>query len=199
MNAFSLGRPSKLIVGLGNPGPRYRNTRHNVGFMVLDELARALEVEYSREKFGGLFTEARHEGAKVLLLKPLTFMNNSGASVARAAKNKVRDAGDLLVVVDDVNLPLARLRFRAGGSDGGHKGLRSVIEHLGTSEFPRLRIGVGLGGHKDNLTDHVLGPFTPEERSQVERAVSEAAEGVLVFVSEGAETAMSRFNARPEQ
>jgi PTH1 family peptidyl-tRNA hydrolase len=167
--------------------------------MVLDEVARALAVEYSREKFGGLFAEARHGGAKVLLLKPLTFMNNSGSAVARAAKNKVRDAGDLLVVVDDVSLPLARLRFRAGGSAGGHKGLRSVIEHLGTSEFPRLRIGVGMGEHRDDLTDHVLGPFAPDERAQIERAVSEAAEGVLVFVSEGTEIAMSRFNARPEQ
>ncbi|MCL4216409.1 MAG: aminoacyl-tRNA hydrolase, partial [Candidatus Hydrogenedentes bacterium] len=137
----------KLIVGLGNPGTRYRYTRHNVGFEVVDKLAGQLQVSLTQEKHGGLYCETRHAGAKLLLLKPLTFMNRSGSAVALAMRNSTMEPGDVLVIADDVNLPLGQVRLRAKGSAGGHNGLKSVIACLGTQEFPRLRIGVGEEEH----------------------------------------------------
>lgn len=189
----------KLIVGLGNPGVEYRRTRHNIGFCVAEKTADQLGVAFLREKYGGLFAEGRIDGIRVFLLKPLTFMNRSGASVARAVRYALHDVADLLVVADDVNLPLGRLRLRAGGSSGGHKGLESIIEHLGTDEFSRLRIGVGMGKGEGDLTRHVLGRFTAEEAGAVEQAVARAAEAVLVFARHGIATAMDRFNVRVER
>lgn len=185
----------KLIVGLGNPGTRYRYTRHNVGFEVVDKLAGQLQVSLTQEKHGGLYCETRHAGAKLLLLKPLTFMNRSGSAVALAMRNSTMEPGDVLVIADDVNLPLGQVRLRAKGSAGGHNGLKSVIACLGTQEFPRLRIGVGEEEH-GGLTDHVLGKFTPDERPEIEQALNLAMEAALVFVEEGIEMAMNRFNKR---
>lgn len=184
----------KLIVGLGNPGPRYRNTRHNVGFMVLDEVASGLGVAFSREKFGGLFTEAPHAGRRLMLLKPLTFMNNSGTSVAQAAHNRIENIEDILVIVDDLDLPTGRVRLRMQGSSGGHNGLKSIIAHLGSDAFPRLRIGIGRNEPGAGAVDHVLGTFTPEEKPEIQQAVRRSAEAVLVFAAEGIEAAMNRFN-----
>jgi PTH1 family peptidyl-tRNA hydrolase len=183
-----------LIVGLGNPGPRYRNTRHNVGFMALDRLAEELGGSFDREKFQGLVAEARHADAKVLLLKPLTFMNNSGQAVAQAARNAVDGPEQVLVVTDDVNLDLGRLRLRRGGSAGGHNGLKSIIAHLG-GDFPRLRIGVGSNEPGASLTPHVLGSFRPEEGPVVQDAIHRAVEAARTFVTEGIDGAMNRFNA----
>lgn len=186
----------KLIVGLGNPGPRYRQTRHNVGFMVLDRLAGRLGVSSWREKFSAEAAEASHAGERLLLLKPQTFMNLSGVSVAKAARNNAEDlTRDLLVIVDDVNLPLGRLRLRGGGSAGGHNGLKSLIEHLATQEFARLRIGVGDREGPEGLADHVLGKFRPDEVPEVERAVDRAADAALSFVEHGLERAMNAYNA----
>lgn len=188
----------KLIVGLGNPGVAYRGTRHNIGFRVADKTAEELGVAFLREKYGGLFAEGRIDGIRVFLLKPLTFMNRSGVSVARAVRYALHDVADLLVVADDVNLPLGRLRLRAGGSSGGHKGLGSIIEHLGTDKFSRLRIGVGMGKGEGDLTRHVLGRFAAEEAEAVEQAVARAAEAVLMFARYGIAAAMDRFNVRVE-
>lgn len=184
----------KLIVGLGNPGPKYRGTRHNIGFCVLDELADRLGVAFAREKYKGQVAEGvwRHE--RVLLLKPLTFMNLSGESVAQAARNNVNGPDDLLIVYDDVELPLARLRMRARGSAGTHNGMRSVIERVGRQDIPRLRIGVGRGGGGGGLAKHVLAKFRPEEKPLVDRAVARSADAVLEWVEHGIEAAMNRFN-----
>lgn len=185
-----------LIVGLGNPGPEYRYTRHNLGFRVLDELAGRLGVVFSREKYAGLFAESRAADTRIALLEPLTYMNRSGESVRQAVRYCINDLKDLLVVADDVNLPLGRLRLRASGSSGGHNGLKSIIDQLGTNAFPRLRIGVGIGKSDGDLTDHVLGRFTPEENAVVECAVSKGAEAALVFAQYGLQAAMDRFNRR---
>lgn len=184
----------KLIVGLGNPGQQYRNTRHNVGFRVLDEVAERLGTRFDQEKYEGLFAAAQHEGERLMLLKPLTYMNLSGASVAKAARNRVPDPKDVIVVLDEIQLPLGTVRIRHEGSHGGHNGLRSVIEHLGTQGFPRLRIGIGEKKAGQHLSDHVLSTFTPDEKPDVERAVKTAADAVLCCVVEGVETAMNRFN-----
>lgn len=188
----------KLIVGLGNPGPRYRNTRHNVGYQVLDLLAARWGVAFDREKHQGLVASVRLGAENILLLKPLTYMNRSGLSVAEATQNKVPDLADLLIVVDDVNLPFGRLRMRERGSAGGHNGLKSVIEHLGSQDFPRLRIGVGENKAGEALTNHVLGSFRPEERAELESVIAQAADGVAAFVEEGVNSAMNEVNKRPD-
>jgi len=184
----------KVIVGLGNPGPRYRGTRHNVGFMTVDEVAARLAVAFDREKYQGLVAQGQWQGAKVLLLKPMTYMNLSGQAVAQAVRNAVDSLADLLVVADDVNLPLGRLRFRREGSAGGHNGLKSIIERVGTQEFSRLRIGVGENRAEADLVDHVLGVFTPEERVVMAESIARAADAVLAFVAEGMDKAMNRFH-----
>ncbi|MDX9971852.1 MAG: aminoacyl-tRNA hydrolase [FCB group bacterium] len=185
----------KLLVGLGNPGPRYRHTRHNVGFIVLDRVAERLGVKAWREKFHGELAEASYGAEKVMLLKPMTYMNLSGTSVAAAAKNRTDDfERDVLAVVDDVNLPLGRLRLRSGGSAGGHNGLKSLAEHLGTQAFSRLRIGVGDTEAGQDLADHVLSKFRPDELPEVEKAVDRAAQAVLSFIERGLERTMNEFN-----
>lgn len=186
----------KLVVGLGNPGPRYRDTRHNLGFMVLDSLAGRFGVRLDREKHQALVTDAVSRGVRLMLMKPLTFMNLSGASVAAAARNRVPEPADILVVVDDVNLGLGRLRLRAGGSAGGHNGLKSIIERLGSDDFHRLRLGVGPSDGGGDLAQHVLGRFRPEEREVVNDMVARAADAVETWIADGIEAAMSRHNWR---
>ena len=185
----------KLIVGLGNPGRQYRNTRHNAGFTVLDELARRLNVAFDRSKFESEIAQAQLGAHRLLLMKPQTFMNLSGVAVAKAARNKIDELSDLLVVVDDVNLPLGRIRFRPGGSAGGHNGIKSVIEHVGSDQFPRLRMGVGRSGPPEQLRDHVLTSFAPDERPEFDRMVERSVDGVETYVEFGIERAMDRFNA----
>jgi len=184
----------KLIAGLGNPGDRYRDTRHNVGFEVLDRIAARLGSEFSREKHRGQYAEVRIAGQKVILLKPMTFMNLSGDSVARAARNGVNHPSEVLIVYDDVDLPLGKIRLRTGGSAGGHNGMKSVIERLGTQDVPRLRIGVGSETTGGERVDHVLGRFRPEEREIVDEAIERAADACVCCVEEGLETAMNKFN-----
>jgi PTH1 family peptidyl-tRNA hydrolase len=187
-------RRVKLIVGLGNPGQQYRNTRHNVGYRVLDEVADRLGVRFDQEKYDGLFAAAEHEGTRLMLLKPLTYMNLSGTAVAKAARNRVPKPEHVIVVLDEIQLPLGTVRVRQEGSHGGHNGLRSVIEHLGSQGFPRLRIGVGEKKAGQDLSDHVLSTFAPEEKPDVEQAIKTAADAVLCCVAEGVATAMNRFN-----
>lgn len=184
----------KLIVGLGNPGPAYRNTRHNVGFQVMDRLADALGVAFSREKFRGQIAEAQVARQKVLLLKPLTFMNKSGESVAMAARNKIDDPGDILIVYDEVDLPLGSVRIRKGGSAGAHNGMKSVLERLGTRDVPRVRIGVGTEPVPGGRADHVLGKFLPDERQSVEDAVERAVKVCLRSLETDLDTVMNEFN-----
>ena len=185
----------KLLVGLGNPGARYHDTRHNVGFRVIDALARRWSVDQWREQHQALVGRAREGDEPVLVAKPMTFMNLSGDAVAGLAGFYKVAVPDVLVVLDDVALPLGRLRAGRGGSHGGHNGLKSVIARLGTSEVPRLRIGVGLGDGQKALADHVLGTFGADEREQVEAALLRAAEASVMFVTEGIERVMNAFNA----
>ena len=187
----------KLLVGLGNPGPQYRDTRHNVGFWVIDELARRWGLSDSwRDRDEALYAK---RGREVLLVKPLTFMNNSGFAVSRLSQYFQIEPADMLVVVDEVALPLGRLRARRSGSAGGHNGLKSIIEQLGGLEFPRLRIGVGRGDARRDLADHVLSKFEADERPMIEAATLRAADAAEMFVSEGIERVMSTFNVANDQ
>lgn len=184
----------KLIAGLGNPGPQYRLTRHNLGFRVLDRLAEMLGRTFDKEKHQGLLAEAAYGGEKLLLVKPMTYMNRSGDCVAAVARNRIFAPEQLLVVVDDVNLPLGKLRLRAGGSAGGHNGLKSVIERLGSQDFHRLRMGVGDARTGRDLADHVLAKFLPEERPEVEAMVERAAEAALHWATHTIQETMDRYN-----
>lgn len=183
----------KIVAGLGNPGTRYARTRHNVGFMAVERLAAGLGLSIGRSKHDALLTETLVAGERVVLLLPQTYMNNSGISIAKAMRNANATGADLLVICDDVNLPLGKLRLRPKGSAGGQNGLRSIIVHLGTDAFPRLRIGIGdrEGGA---LTDHVLGTFRPDEHPPIEQAIDQAAAAALAFLERGLETAMNEYN-----
>ena len=185
----------KAIVGLGNPGSEYSGTRHNVGFDVVDELARRWAVTLRKWKTSADLAVVKDR--EVLLVEPKTFMNESGLAVSAVmAFYKIQPA-DVLVVVDEIQLPLGKLRLRWSGSAGGHNGLKSVIAHVG-QDFPRLRIGVERGNPESMLRHHVLSKFPPSEREIVERAVSRAADAVETFVIEGLQVAMNRFNAADE-
>jgi peptidyl-tRNA hydrolase, PTH1 family len=180
----------RLVAGLGNPGPEYTDTRHNIGFMVLDELARKHGLKFSPAK------KWRCDWAKwgeILLVKPMTYMNRSGDSLGPLAQYFHVKPEELLAVVDDVALPLGRLRIREEGSDGGHNGLRSLAAHFGYS-FPRLRIGVGAAPDSEYLVDHVLGRFEPNEEARVKEVVERATAAILQVARDGVTAAMNRFN-----
>ena len=190
----------KLVVGLGNPGPEYRETRHNVGFLVVDELTTRWRVADAwREKFGALQIKTALGDEPVIVAKPLTFMNLSGEAVQALAGFYKIDPPDVFVVTDDVALPLGRLRARREGGAGGHNGLKSVIQHLGTQAFPRMRVGVGRGDDRRDLSDHVLGRFEAGEREIVSAAVLRAADATETYLRDGIDRAMSAFNAAEKQ
>lgn len=184
----------KLVVGLGNPGRRYEGTRHNVGFMVVDALAEAPGYSSFQSRFSASVAEGREAEEKVLLVKPETFMNLSGQCVRQVVDFYQVELPDVLVVCDDFNLPLGRLRFRARGTHGGHNGLRDIQQHLGTTEYSRLRIGVGAPDEGEAV-DHVLGKFRPGERPIMEETLSTAVQGVALWLREGIETCMNAYNA----
>ena len=181
-----------LIVGLGNPGPRYARTRHNLGFMVLDHLAERLGLCWQIAA-DGLLAEGVLAGRLVILLKPLTYMNRSGDAVAALVRRRPEIA-DIIVVHDDLDLPLGRLRIRRSGSAGGHRGVASVIAALGTEGFGRVRIGVDRPPAGIDATDYVLAEFPPEEMAAAREAVARATAALEVLVADGYEAAMSRFN-----
>ncbi len=183
----------KAIVGLGNPGPQYKGTRHNVGFDVVDELARRASVSFESAPAEALIAKWRRADEAVLLVKPLTFMNLSGQAVGELSRYFKIDVADLLIVVDEVHLPLGRLRARTRGSAGGHNGLKSIIAHLG-DEFSRVRVGVGRGGDQRNLADHVLSRFEKDEVAEVERMTARAADAAEMFIASGIEAVMNAFN-----
>jgi len=188
----------KLIAGLGNPGRRYEGTRHNIGFDVLDALARRHGLEWETAPRGIEALVARWRTADTVIVKPLTFMNLSGAAVMALLQFYKIDPIDLLVVVDDVNIDLARLRSRPSGSAGGHNGLKSVIGSLGSEQFARLRIGVGRGDDRRDLADHVLARFESSERSIVAETVDRSADAVELFVAEGIGPVMNRYNRKED-
>jgi len=183
----------KLIVGLGNPGAQYKGTRHNIGFAVLDEIARRASVGFESAPAEALIAKWRRPDDAALLAKPLTFMNLSGQAVGEIARYFKVEVSDLLIVVDEVQLPLGKLRARARGSAGGHNGLKSVIAHLG-DDFSRLRIGVGRGEQQRDLADHVLSRFERDEAAEVERMTTRAADAAEMFITSGIEAVMNAFN-----
>jgi PTH1 family peptidyl-tRNA hydrolase len=187
----------KLIVGLGNPGPRYRATLHNVGFDVIDELARRHGGEFESSPADALVARLRTLGEGVLLAKPLTFMNLSGPAIGVLQRYYRIEVADTLVVVDDVNLPAGQLRIRGDGSAGGHNGLKSVAQALGSQVFPRLRVGVGRGDPQRELSDHVLARVDPALRETLEEATKRAADAAELFVTGSLADVMNRFNSKP--
>ena len=186
---------SWLVVGLGNPGEKYENTRHNAGFLVADELGERGRFPIQRLKFKALTNAAAIGGQGALVMKPATYMNLSGEAVGEAARFYKVAPNHVLVISDDVDLPLGKLRIRTGGSAGGHNGLKSVIQHLGTDQFPRLKVGVGGKPHPDyDMADWVLGKFQGEDKKVMDEAVKRAAEAVECFLRDGPQKAMNRFN-----
>jgi PTH1 family peptidyl-tRNA hydrolase len=185
----------KLIVGLGNPGKQYERTRHNIGFAVLDELARRAAADFRKPWLAKAETAtAELAGQPVLLAKPVTYMNLSGTAVAPLARKRGLEAAEVIVVSDDMELPLGKLRIRARGGAGGHNGLKSVIEQLGSDEFARVRVGIGRAAGEGSATGHVLGRFSAEERRALEPVVATAADAVESILRNGAEAAMNQFN-----
>ena len=183
----------KVIVGLGNPGPKYRGTRHNVGFDVVDYLAKGPGASAFRTRFAAQVAELSEGGQQILLVKPETFMNLSGRSVRQVVDFYQAELADLLIVCDDINLPLGKLRVRARGTHGGHNGLRDIQNHLGTTEYPRLRIGVDAPD--EDAVEHVLGRFRPSEKAVIDDSVSLAAQAVGLWIREGVEACMNQYNA----
>ncbi|HUS40531.1 MAG TPA: aminoacyl-tRNA hydrolase, partial [Pirellulales bacterium] len=187
-------RPVKLIVGLGNPGRKYQDTRHNVGWAVLHELEKRYGTGPAKAKFQGEATDAEIIGQRALLLAPLTFMNRSGTSVA-AARSFYRIADDdLLVICDDFQLPLAKIRLRKSGSAGGQNGLSDIIRALGHQDFARLRIGIGTPPEQWDPADYVLGKFSRRDKDEIKDAIRTAADAVAVWATEGIATCMNQFN-----
>lgn len=191
----------KLVIGLGNPGQKYEQTRHNIGFLVMDRLAGI----YGAKMVNHLKWRAhlaKVPGSGAILMKPQTFMNESGQSVAAASRFYKWQPQQVLVVYDDVSLPFGSLRFRMAGSAGGHNGIRSIINHLGSDQFPRLKLGIGNAMQEQkqkagsSLTGHVLGEFSSDEKNQLENTLASAAEAVQFALAEGVESAANSFNTK---
>lgn len=184
-----------LVVGLGNPGPKYEWTRHNMGFLVIDKLAERESIPVQRLKFKALTNTAVIGGRSVLLMKPTTYMNLSGEAVGQAARFYKIPPERVLVISDDVALPQGKLRVRRSGSAGGHNGLKNIIAHLGSDQFPRVKVGVGGKPHPDSdMADWVLSPFTGQDRKAMEEAISRAADAVTLLLDQGVDQAMAKFN-----
>ena len=184
-----------LIVGLGNPGDNYSKTRHNVGFRAIDALAKSLGARVDRAKFRGLYGQTVFEGNKLILLKPQTFMNNSGLSVMDAARFYKLPPERVIVLFDDISLDVGRLRVRADGSAGGHNGIKSIIGCLNSQDFPRVKIGVGAKPHPDyDLADWVLSNFSASEEKALAPAIERAGEAALAILKDGVPAAANRFN-----
>jgi PTH1 family peptidyl-tRNA hydrolase len=185
----------KVIVGLGNPGREYADTRHNIGFRVVDVIGERLGLQWRKDD-DVLFAKNFGE-TPFLVVKPQAFMNRSGYALSRFAGYHNVDPGELLVVVDDVDLPLGRIRVRAGGSAGTHNGLKSVVEQLGTREFPRMRLGVGRGDARHDLADYVLARFDAAEQAEVDTLIARAADAAQMFVAEDIRKVMNTYNPEP--
>ncbi len=186
-----------LIVGLGNPGPEYADNRHNAGFQCLARFAERYGLRFSYYRFRASLARGNALGRQLLLARPLTYMNESGQAVKPLVRHYGIALPDLLVVYDDLDLPLGRIRLRARGSSGGHRGVESIIQHLGTTEFPRLRLGIGRPRNGDAV-EYVLSDWLPDERPVVEAAYERAVEAIACFLQEGIVAAMNRYNAGEE-
>ena len=188
--------PVKLIVGLGNPGVRYRFNRHNMGFLVLDRLADQWDIKIDQRGSGARFGRGRMKDQDVLLAKPQTYMNLSGRAVKRLVDKLKTPLEDLIVVHDDLDLPFATVRLKARGGHGGHKGLISIIDHLGSEDFQRVRLGIGKPAHKAMVEAYVLESFTTEEMQWLPQVISEASDAIAEAVSEGIQAAMRKYHGK---
>lgn len=187
----------KLIVGLGNPGPEYARTRHNVGWQVVDAFAKKFRIDVARHEKNAMTGTGRVAGGSVLVAKPLTYMNLSGDAARLLVNAYAESAEELMVVYDDIDLPLGKLRIRPNGSAGTHNGMRSIIGELGTENFPRLR--VGIGSPETQLRDYVLDEFTPDEQPIVDRAIGRSVDALVLFCRGDLRRAMNEFNRDPEE
>jgi PTH1 family peptidyl-tRNA hydrolase len=183
-----------LIVGLGNPGRRFREDRHNIGFMVLDHILTRMEMTFSRSQQNALVTDGVIGGHKIFFAKPQTFMNNVGKSVAPLIRYYRIPLEHLLVVYDDLDLPLGTLRIRPQGGSGGHRGMQSILQHLGSEYFPRMRLGIGRPPGQMDPADYVLQSFSKDEMGEVDFTLERAVDAVEVYIRDGIEIAMTRFN-----
>lgn len=188
------GVTMKLIVGLGNPGREYELTRHNIGFMAIDELSKRWNIPLNEQKFKGLFGAGFVNGEKVILLKPLTYMNVSGESIRPLMDYYKIDVEDFVVMYDDLDIPVGKLRLRMKGSAGGHNGVKSTIAHLGTQEFQRIRMGIDRPKNGMKVVDYVLGRFTAEEMPEVERAIEKSADACEEWLETPFLQVMNTFN-----
>jgi PTH1 family peptidyl-tRNA hydrolase len=186
----------KIIVGLGNPGERYAATRHNIGFRCANLLAKRYSLEFSDKKGKALIAVGGMEGQRVALAKPRTFMNNSGEGVKYLLERFGATSADLIVIYDDMDLPLGAIRVRGGGSGGGHKGIGSIMQATGTQEVTRVRVGIGRPPEGTDSVEYVLSAFLPDEQAKVEQALAQAADAVALVLREGVEAAMGRYNTR---
>jgi PTH1 family peptidyl-tRNA hydrolase len=189
----------RLIVGLGNPGPQYENTRHNAGFMLVDKLAGEFGISVIKNKFDVRYGRGVIEGHEVMLAKPMAFMNRSGWPVQKVAAYFKINSKDLMVVHDDIDLAFGRLKIKEKGGHGGHKGLQSIMNAFGEDEFVRLRIGIGRSEEGDSVSDYVLGPFFGDEAKQLDSVLTEARDAVVAILTEGSKVGMNRFNKKKLQ
>jgi PTH1 family peptidyl-tRNA hydrolase len=187
----------KLIVGLGNPGPEYERTRHNVGWQVVDAFAKKFRIDVSRHEKNAFTGTGRVAGGSVLVAKPLTYMNLSGDAVRLLVNAYAESAQDMIVVYDDIDLPLGKLRIRPNGSAGTHNGMRSIVAELGDENFPRLR--VGIGSPETVLRDYVLDEFAPDEQPIIEKAIGRAVDALVLFLRGDLRRAMNEFNRDPDE
>ena len=186
-----------MIVGLGNPGKEYEKTRHNVGFRSVELVAGQLKTKIDKVKFKALTRMVNHQGKKILLVEPQTYMNLSGAAVSALATYYKVKPDHILVIFDDISLPVGRIRIRRDGSAGGHNGIKSIIQSLGTDQFPRVKVGVGAKPHPDyDLASWVLSNFSPQEEKLLAPAVQDAAEAALLLLEQGVQAAAGKFNGR---
>ncbi|UCD54875.1 MAG: aminoacyl-tRNA hydrolase [Candidatus Omnitrophota bacterium] len=186
----------KLIVGLGNPGLRYKNTRHNIGFLIIAKLSKKFNIPVKKRKYKGILGKGSIRGEKIALFMPQTYMNLSGEAVGEAVKKGKINLEDILVIYDDINLKLGLMRLRKKGSSGGHNGMESLIEHLGTTEFPRLRIGISGNRETGDIVNFVLSPFDSAEKPLLKDIINQGVECVVAWLELGPDKAMTRFNSR---
>lgn len=186
----------KAIIGLGNPGKDYQRTRHNVGFMTVDELGKLLSVQISKIKFKSLYGEVSYKGEKILLVKPQTYMNRSGEAVRELINFYKLDPQDIIVIYDDIDIPLGEIRVRMKGSSGSHNGMKSIIQQIQSDQFPRIRIGIGKKHAEQDLANFVLSAFSKDELIDIEIATKNAGEAALVYATEGIDKAMNTYNIK---
>jgi PTH1 family peptidyl-tRNA hydrolase len=187
-----------FIFGLGNPGRDYKDDRHNIGFMVLDQLADQFDISFGKVQFNSLLSDAKYHDQKIFLAKPQTYMNLSGGSVGPLIKYYRIPLERMLIVFDDLDLPLGYLRLRPQGGSGGHKGIQSIINHLGTQEIPRMRLGIGRPPGRMDPSKYVLQSFSDDELPDVKAVLERATSAVITLIDEGIEPAMTRFNSKSE-